>query len=110
MSSEDRPLVWLAGEVKTPPFSEAARLRAGYLLRKLQQGDKLSMPVSRPMPSIGKRCGELRIVDGDTAWRLVYRADEDAVVLLEVFKKKSGKTPKKTIEVCRKRLKEYEDA
>jgi hypothetical protein len=32
----DVPLVWLEGEVKTPPFSETARTEAGFLLRRLQ--------------------------------------------------------------------------
>jgi hypothetical protein len=63
MTPNDKPLVWLSGEVKTPPFSQAARLEVGYLLRALQRGDKLSMPLFRPMPSIGPRCHELRIVD-----------------------------------------------
>ncbi len=34
--NESKPLVWLKGEVKTPPFSSQARLEAGFLLRKLQ--------------------------------------------------------------------------
>jgi hypothetical protein len=63
MATTDKPLVWLRGEVKTPPFSVAARLEAGTLLRRLQGGERLSMPHSRPMPSIGSRCHELRIVD-----------------------------------------------
>jgi hypothetical protein len=46
----DKPLVWLKGEVKTPPFSNQARLEAGLLLRRLQQGQGLSLPHSRPMP------------------------------------------------------------
>ena len=48
-----KPLVWLRGRVKTPPFSVGARLEAGLLLRRLQRGDALSLPHSRPMPSIG---------------------------------------------------------
>ena len=63
MAAADKPLVWLRGEVKTPPFSAAARLEAGTLLRRLQGGEKLSMPHSRPMPAIGPRCQELRVVD-----------------------------------------------
>ena len=51
--ASDKPLVWLHGEIKTPPFSEAGRLEAGFLLRRLQQGEKLSLPQSRPMPGIG---------------------------------------------------------
>ena len=29
MAAEDKPLVWLRGEVKTPPFSFDARIEAG---------------------------------------------------------------------------------
>ncbi len=107
MSPNDKPLVWLSGEVKTPPFSQAARLEVGYLLRALQRGDKLSMPLSRPMPSIGPRCHELRIVDERIDWRVVYRIDTDAIVILEVFEKKTRSTPRQIIEVCKRRLKDY---
>jgi phage-related protein len=62
------------------------------------------------MPSIGPRCLELRINDENMTWRVVCRTDKDAIVILEVFAKKSGKTPKEVIETCRKRLKEYENA
>ena len=55
MASRDRPLVWLHGEIKTPPFSTAARVEAGVLLRRLQQGERLSLPMSRPMPNLGAR-------------------------------------------------------
>jgi hypothetical protein len=48
----DKPVAWRHGEVKTPPFSVAARIEAGVLLRRLQQGEKLSMPHSRPMPPL----------------------------------------------------------
>jgi hypothetical protein len=48
MSPKDKPLVWLHGHIKTPPMSQEARIEAGYLLRRLQRGDKLSMPHSRP--------------------------------------------------------------
>ena len=48
----DKPLVWLHGEVKTPPFTTTARLEAGVLLRRLQRGEKLALPHSRPMPAI----------------------------------------------------------
>lgn len=107
MSPNDKPLVWLSGEVKTPPFSQAARLEVGYLLRALQRGDKLSMPLSRPMPSLGPRCHELRIVDERIDWRIVYRIDTDAIVILEVFEKKTRSTPRQVIEVCKRRLKDY---
>ena len=110
MGNRDKPLVWLHGIVKTPPFSANARLEAGYLLRLLQQGESLTMPQSRPMQTIGSGCHELRIRDESNNWRIVYCIDSDAVVILEVFAKKTGKTPKTVIDVCRTRLKMYEDA
>lgn len=108
MSKSDKLLVWLQGEIKTPPFSAPARLEAGYLLRLLQKGEKLSLPHSRPMPSIGARCHELRIIEGETNWRIVYRVDSDAVLILEVFPKKTRETPKYVIDNCKRRIKLYD--
>lgn len=110
MDTEEKPLIWLHGEVKTPPFSSAARIEAGYLLRLVQKGEKLGLPHSRPMPNIGTRCHELRIVDEKVTWRIVYRTDPDAVIILEVFRKKTTQTPKQVIEICKKRLKDYINA
>ena len=104
----DKPLAWLHGEVKTPPFSQRARLETGFLLRLLQRGESLGMPHSRPMPSVGARCHELRVSDQSVSWRIMCRVDTDAIVLLEVFSKKTGKTPKRVIDLCKKRLKEYD--
>jgi len=104
----DKPLVWLHGEVRTPPLSAGARSEAGVLLRRLQRGESLSLPHSRPMSTIGRRCHELRIVDEDAIWRLVYRSDADAIVIAEVFKKKKPTTPKAVIEACRRRLRDYD--
>ncbi len=59
------------------------------------------------MPRIGARCHELRINDEDSIWRIMYRIDTDAIVILEVFKKKSAKTPKRVLDVCKLRLKVY---
>lgn len=109
MSPKDKPLVWLHGEVKTPPFSQKARLEAGFLLRQLQQGIKLSMPHSRPMPSIAARCHELRINDETVTWRIIYRIDQDAIVILEIFDKKTNNTPKQVIDICKKRIKDYDN-
>ncbi|MCF7797969.1 MAG: type II toxin-antitoxin system RelE/ParE family toxin [Candidatus Marinimicrobia bacterium] len=110
MKRSDKPLVWLHGEVKTPPFSSAARIEAGYLLRLLQACENLSMPQSRPMPSIGTRCHELRINDKTATWRLIYRIDDDAIIILEVFSKKTQQTSKRVIDVCKQRIKEYDNA
>ncbi|MBI5094553.1 MAG: type II toxin-antitoxin system RelE/ParE family toxin [Candidatus Hydrogenedentes bacterium] len=108
MSIKSKPLVWLRGEVKSPPFSLAARLEAGFLLRRLQEGETLGMPQSRPMPSIGARSHELRIKDEEAEWRIVYRNDIDAIVILAVFPKKTRETPRQIIETCRQRLRDYD--
>ena len=108
MSPDDKLLVWLHGEVKTPPFSKEARLEAGFLLRKLQGGETLSMPHSRPMPPIGRRCHELRIQDKNVIWRIIYRIDPDAIIILEVFEKKTNQTPKQVTETCKQRMQRYD--
>ncbi len=110
VSPRDKPLVWLHGEVKSPPLTRDGRLEAGFLLRRLQRGDSIGMPASRPMPTIGARCHELRINDASGNWRLVYRIDSDAIVIVEVFSKKTQTTPRPVVDVCRRRLKEYDHA
>ena len=108
MAPTDKPLIWLRGEVKTPPFSAVARLEAGWLLRRLQAGEMLGMPHSRPMPSIGQRCHELRVVDAGKTWRIVYRIDAEAIVIADVFQKTTARTPTRVIDDCRRRLRLYD--
>jgi phage-related protein len=108
MNGMDKPLVWLHGEIKTPPFSQAARIESGVLLRRLQQGESLELPHSRPMPSIGAHCHELRVRDANTNWRIIYRIDEDAILILEIFNKTTRATPKSVIDICQKRLNQYD--
>jgi len=102
-----KPLVWLHGEVKSPPFSPEARREAGFLLRRLQDGEILGMPASRPLPAIGANCHELRIVDRDATWRIVYHVDADAVVILEVFSKKTRALPTRVAGTAKRRLNQY---
>ena len=99
-ATADKPLVWLKGEIKTPPFSKDARIEAGVLLRRLQRGVKLGMPESRAMPTIGRRCHELRVEDENRTWRIVYRIDDDAV--------KTQQTPRQVVDECRRRLGQYD--
>ena len=103
-------MVWLEGEIKTPPFSLEARIEAGVLLRRLQRGEVLTMPHSRPMPTIGPRCHELRVRDRDQRWRIVYRVDDDAVIIGDVFCKSSRRTPLAVLRATRRRLREYDRA
>jgi len=69
MSPHDKPIVWLHGEIATPPFSTNARIEVGYLLRQIQKG---------------------------------------VILILEVYEKKTSKTPKSIIDVCKRRIKKYE--
>jgi phage-related protein len=108
MDDTDKPLIWLHGEVKTPPFSQEARVEAGVLLRRLQQGEKLELPHSRPMPSIGAHCHELRIRDSDKNWRIIYRIDDDAILIVEIFHKTTRATPNGVIDTCKKRFSQYD--
>lgn len=110
MRPSDKPLVWLHGEIKTPPFCQAARIEAGYLLRRLQKGQAVGRPHSRPMPVVGPRCHELRVRDAGADWRIVYRLDSDAVVILEIFTKKTRDTTKTVVGACTRRLREYDRA
>jgi len=87
MATGEKPLAWLHGQIKTPPFSKEARVEAGYLLG---------------------RCHELRIQDKDHTWRIVYRIDPDAIVILEVFAKATKETPREVIDTCKRRLKAYD--
>src|SRR5262249_140224 len=107
---DDKPLVWLHGEIKTPPFSAEARSEAGYLLRRLQGGESLGMPHSRPMPTIGGNCHELRVKDKTKEWRIFYHIHDDGIVILEVFNKTTKQTPDRVLETCRNRLAGYKQA
>jgi phage-related protein len=108
MMHTEKPIGWLHGEIKTPPFSAEARIEAGVLLGRLQQGENLGMPHSRPMPDIGPHCHELRIKDERSEWRIIYRTDSDAILVLDVFSKKTRSTPLKVIESCKRRMKQYD--
>ncbi len=105
---DNKLVVWLHGEIKTPPFSAEARIEAGCLLRRLQHGESLGLPHARPMPVIGARCHELRVKDKSAEWRIIYRLDADAVIVAEVFGKKTRTTPEAVIANCQRRLRVYD--
>lgn len=62
------------------------------------------------MPGVGPRCHELRIRDANRNWRIIYRIDPDAIVVVEVFAKTTQKTPASVIDTCKKRLRRYDEA
>jgi len=59
------------------------------------------------MPAIGPNCQELRVVDENMSWRILYALTSDAIVILEVFQKKTRRTPRQVADVAKKRLKRY---
>lgn len=67
---------------------------------------------SRPMPTIGRRAHELRIKDAKAkaTWRIIYRIDDDAIVLVEWFDKDTNRTPKHVIDTSKQRLARYDRA
>jgi phage-related protein len=90
---ERKRLARISGEIKSPPFSREARHEAGEMLRRLQEGESLGMPHSRPMPSIGQGVHELRVRDAGHNWRIIYRVDDEAILMVHVFAKRTGATP-----------------
>jgi phage-related protein len=110
MGPDDKPLRWMPATLRTPPVGRAARVEAGVLLRRLQQGELLGMPDSRPMPAIGPRVHELRVPDREmrVTWRIVYRIDADAILVVHWFEKKTQTTSKRVIDLCKKRLGDYD--
>ena len=106
----EMPLVWLHGKVKTPPFTAVGRQEAGMLLRLLQEGERLGMPQAEPLPDVGARCGALRVRDAEHNWRIMYRIDSDAILILDVYCKKTRKIPDEVIDRCKKRLTQYDEA
>jgi phage-related protein len=106
---ERKSVAWLHGEVKTPPFTAESRKEAGDLLRLLQEGETLGMPQAERLPTVGPRCVALRIRDGQHNWRIMYRVDQDVVLVLDVYAKKTSRILKDVIDRCKKRLKSYDD-
>ena len=109
-NEQRKPVVWLHGRVKSPPFTPGGRIEAGLLLGLLQAGEQLSMPHSRPLPTIGPRCAELRVRDAEHHWRIIYRVDHDAVIVVDVFPKKTQRLPDEIVRQCKQRLRAYDEA
>lgn len=113
MGQDEKPLAWRSREKpRTPPVGAEARQKMGALLGLLQRGETLGPPHSRPLHGAGRRVRELRVRDGETGltWRLAYRVDADAIVVLHWWAKKTEKTAQRDVELCRQRAREYDRA
>lgn len=98
----------VAGRGEDPTVLGRRSAGGGCFLLRLQRGEKLGMPHSRPMSTIGSRCHELRIVDAGKTWRVIYRTDADAVMIADVFQKTTPQTPARVIADSRRRLRLYD--
>jgi phage-related protein len=91
-------------------FPEDVRREFGKAIFDLQKGEKLSMPLSRPMPSVGSGVEELRVRDRAGAYRVFYYTKlADSILIFHAFGRKTQKTPPHEIELAQKRLKEMLD-
>ena len=82
----------------------------GQAILELQKGEKLSMPLSRPVKSVGSGVEEIRSKDSNGIYRTFYLARlRDRIIVFHAFVKKTQKTPKKEIKTAKKRLKEVLD-
>jgi phage-related protein len=86
---------------------EEVRVDLADALARLDAGLVLSMPLSRPMPSIGRGVQELRLRDRSGTYRIVYALIQRGVIhVLHAFKKTTASTPAKNLNLAAKRLKE----
>jgi phage-related protein len=86
-------------------FPEAARHDAGYQLDKVQRG---AQPGDfKPPAAVGKGVEEVRITDDSGAYRLIYTDRRaEAGYVPHAFQKKTQATPKKDIDIARRRFAE----
>ena len=76
-------------------------------LARLDVGLRLSMPLARPMPTIGPGAHELRLKERSGQYRVIYAVIEREVIyVLHAFKKTTEATSKRNIELAQRRLKE----
>jgi phage-related protein len=87
-------------------FPEEVRVDLADALARLDEGHNLSMPLPRPMPSIGTGVHELRLRDRQGIYRVIYFIKRSGEIwLLRAFKKKSHQTPRENIELAKQRRK-----
>ncbi|MDE0118563.1 MAG: type II toxin-antitoxin system RelE/ParE family toxin [Bdellovibrionales bacterium] len=91
-------------------FPVNVRKVIGQAILALQKGERLSMPLSRPVKSVGSGVEEIRSKDSSGIYRTFYLARmKDRIIVFHAFIKKTQKTPKKEIKTAKKRLKEVFD-
>ena len=91
-------------------FPDTIKKELGKTFRDLQKGDKLSMPLSKPIKQVAKGVEELRVKDSSGIYRVFYITRlQGRIIIFHAFTKKTQKTPLKEISTGQKRLKELLD-
>ena len=81
------------------------RMRLAELLDLLAHGESLGLPASRLMPDVAVGAHELRLKDASGQYRVFYYTKvKDAILVFHFFKKKTQATPKKELNLAKKRL------
>ena len=76
-------------------------------LDRLRQGERLSMPLSKPLSNLTIGLHELRFRDTGNIFRVFYFVKVgDAIYLVHAIRKKTQKLPDKDKKLILKRLKE----
>ena len=71
-------------------FPEEVRREFGKAILDLQKGHKISMPLSRSMPSVAHGVDELRVKERSGAYRVFYFTKlANAVVIFHAFEKRT---------------------
>ncbi|MFN0300267.1 MAG: type II toxin-antitoxin system RelE/ParE family toxin [Burkholderiales bacterium] len=96
----------IEAEIQTLPAGLLARFLR-YAERMEVYGPDLGMPHTRPM---GKGLFELRLKAEEGIARMLYCTKVgQQIVMLHQFVKKTEKTPRKELNIARKRMKEIKD-
>jgi phage-related protein len=91
-------------------FPVEAREDLADALARLEEGQSLSMPLSRSVPSIGAGAYELRLKDRSGAYRVVYALIVHGTVhVFHAFKKTTRSTPRRNMDLARRRLGELRE-
>lgn len=102
-----KPVTFLgSSQADLRAFPDDACSEAGYQIERVQQG--MEPKDWKPMAIIGPGVKEIRIREETGIFRVFYLAAlADRVLVLHAFQKKSQKTPRKNIELAKKRLREW---
>ena len=82
-------IVWNKKTIKkVQGFPDQVKKELGHLLFKLQRGESLGMPQSRPMPSLRNGCSELRVKGEDGVYRVFYflKIENEIIVFQKIIK------------------------